>query len=252
MPYILAPTNPLLWAVQLAGATIETGVTRVGELTITGDDKLFVYSDDENDFLYLMLGEATGYQPLPDSGWLEAGIMYSWEGNIVIVRQPHNRTEWPPTATHNLFLFYQEGMGVLDWIVGEQVYLGTRRMYNDVEYVCKQAHVTQADYTPDVTAALWDVALAPETPWQSGTIYNIDDVVTHVGRTWKSLMNANGYEPGAIGSWRDQTVPPMWVAPAGSIGLWHTGDQATHNGQVWQCTINNNTYEPGVYGWTLV
>ena len=43
------------------------------------------------------------------------------------------------------------------WKVGEAVKVGDRRLYNDVLYKCRQAHTTQADWTPDVTPALWEV-----------------------------------------------------------------------------------------------
>ena len=43
------------------------------------------------------------------------------------------------------------------WKVGEAVKVGDRRLYNDLLYKCRQAHTTQADWTPDVTPALWEV-----------------------------------------------------------------------------------------------
>lgn len=42
-----------------------------------------------------------------------------------------------------------------EWKVGEAVAVGDRRYYNGVWYTCLQAHTTQADWTPDVTEALW-------------------------------------------------------------------------------------------------
>ena len=42
-----------------------------------------------------------------------------------------------------------------EWKVGESVNVGDRRYYNGVWYTCLQAHTTQADWTPDLTAALW-------------------------------------------------------------------------------------------------
>ena len=43
------------------------------------------------------------------------------------------------------------------WKVGEAVKAGDRRLYNDLLYKCRQSHTTQADWTPDVTPALWEV-----------------------------------------------------------------------------------------------
>lgn len=45
------------------------------------------------------------------------------------------------------------------WIVGEEVVPGDRRLYKDVLYKVKegQGHTTQADWTPDITPAMWEV-----------------------------------------------------------------------------------------------
>lgn len=45
------------------------------------------------------------------------------------------------------------------WVVGEQVEPGDRRFYEPTQllYKCRQAHTTQADWTPDQTPALWAV-----------------------------------------------------------------------------------------------
>lgn len=44
-----------------------------------------------------------------------------------------------------------------EWKVGESVEAGDRRQYGDLLYKCRQAHTTQADWTPDKTPALWEV-----------------------------------------------------------------------------------------------
>ena len=45
------------------------------------------------------------------------------------------------------------------WVVGEQVEPGDRRYYEPTQllYKCRQAHNTQADWTPDKTPAMWAV-----------------------------------------------------------------------------------------------
>ena len=46
-----------------------------------------------------------------------------------------------------------------EWVVGEQVETGDRRYYDPTQrlYKCRQAHTTQADWTPDLTPAMWAV-----------------------------------------------------------------------------------------------
>lgn len=45
------------------------------------------------------------------------------------------------------------------WVVGEAVAVGNRRYYAPTEklYKCKKEHITQADWTPDVSVSLWEV-----------------------------------------------------------------------------------------------
>lgn len=44
-----------------------------------------------------------------------------------------------------------------EWKSGEKVEVGDRRQYKDLLYKCRQAHTTQADWTPDVYQAGWEV-----------------------------------------------------------------------------------------------
>lgn len=93
--------------------------------------------------------------PLPDSGYLVAGELYRY-GNIVVqVRQSHQRTIYQPEQTPALFNVWRPEVPGQPWIAGEKVSVGTRRIYSGVLYECLQAHVTQADWTPPVTPALW-------------------------------------------------------------------------------------------------
>lgn len=60
------------------------------------------------------------------------------------------------------------------WVVGEAVNVDDRRFYEPTQllYKCRQAHTTQADWTPDLTPALWAVVV---DPGETGTI---DDPIT--------------------------------------------------------------------------
>lgn len=48
-----------------------------------------------------------------------------------------------------------------NWAVGVNVGYGVRRRYNGILYRCKQAHTTQADWTPDIATSLWDEVAEP-------------------------------------------------------------------------------------------
>lgn len=91
--------------------------------------------------------------------------------------------------------------------------------------------------------------------------YPVDFVVEHAGKAWRSLVAANVWEPGAVGSenlWLDLTPAPeapaveAWQPWSGlNEDLYQIGDVVTHNGQTWTATVGDNHWEPGVFGWAV-
>lgn len=104
-----------------------------------------------------------------------------------------------------------EGLLVADWEADIQVAVGFLRKYNGVNYRCIQKHTTQASWTPDVSPSLWVVAPTiggsgyPDwvQPTGSQDAYDVDAIVTHNGFNWKSLVNANVWEP-------SDASPTLW------------------------------------------
>jgi hypothetical protein len=103
------------------------------------------------------------------------------------------------------------------WKTGEAVEIGTLRQYSRDLYKCVQAHTTQADWTPDVTPALWVIKSAPGVipvwvqPAGSHDAYPIGAQVQwpEGGAVWESLIADNVWEPGAVGSktlWEEVAV----------------------------------------------
>ena len=95
------------------------------------------------------------------------------------------------------------------WAAGIAVTEGQRYQYNDRLYKVVQAHTTQADWTPDVTPALWVVVSLDEWPeWVQPTgahdAYAKGDKVAHNGKKWTSDVDANVWEPGVYG-WTEVT-----------------------------------------------
>lgn len=43
------------------------------------------------------------------------------------------------------------------WKANTKYEIGDRRLYKDTLYKCKQAHTSQAQHTPDIVPALWDI-----------------------------------------------------------------------------------------------
>lgn len=151
--------------------------------------------------------DVAAFEALPASGWLELGAIYLYDGTAYIVRQAHNRTEHPPADVPALFMVHRmDATSLLEWVAGEQVYVGTRRTYGGKEYECLQGHVTQADWTPPAVGALWrEVVAEPEgpLPWVQPTgahdAYQLGAQVTYGGFTWQSTINANVWAPGVYG-----------------------------------------------------
>jgi len=209
MAYIQPTDRPVLYAAigQIAGVGIAAhGETRVGDATGIAS-VLTAYSDeDENTFMSQL--PAQSFPVLPDSGWLEQGDIYSYEGECVMVRQSHNRTIYAPDETPALFVVYREDAGdALEWVAGEEVVVGTRRLYEDVEYECLQAHVTQNDWTPPTVPALWQAVQPPSDEWQAWTAYTIGDVVLYEGIEYECRQSHTS-QPG----WEPPNVPALWLA----------------------------------------
>lgn len=81
-----------------------------------------------------------------------------------------------------------------------------RLEYNKVIYKVITTHTSQSDWTPDTASSLYTKVLIPDenvTPeWEqpdSTNAYSKDDKVTHNGKTWKSTVDNNVWEPGVYG-----------------------------------------------------
>ena len=96
------------------------------------------------------------------------------------------------------------------WKIGEDVEIGMLRKYKGELYKCVQGHTTQADWTPDITPALWVIKSAPGVipewvqPAGAHDAYNIGDKVTYNGHIWESSIDANVWSPSAYpAGWTD-------------------------------------------------
>ena len=90
------------------------------------------------------------------------------------------------------------------WAEGVAYAVDDRIRYNGVLYRVVQAHTSQADWTPDITPALFTVVSLEEVPeWVQPTgaqdAYNTGDKVTYNGSHWISTVDANVWAPGVYG-----------------------------------------------------
>ena len=173
------------------------------------------------------------------------------------------------------------------WKPGEAVNVGDRRYYATRLYKVVQAHTTQADWTPDVTPALWAVL---GDPGEAGTI---DDPITAArgmeyeyglyyfdpedGKTYlcERIGEAEGgkiilqYLPHELigqyfsaaesGETEEPAEPdtgdtyPEWVQPTGAHDAYNTGDIVNYNGTLYKSVIDGNVWAPDAYpqGWEV-
>jgi Carbohydrate binding domain. len=83
---------------------------------------------------------------------------------------------------------------------------GERVRYGGILYRCLQAHVSQADWSPDAAPSLWARVMIPDPEvipeWEqpdSTNPYSKGDKVRHNGRVWVSDLDGNVWEPGVYG-----------------------------------------------------
>lgn len=104
-----------------------------------------------------------------------------------------------------------EGVELFEpWAVDTAYVMGQRIRYGEKLYRCEQSHTSQADWTPDLTPALW----------------------TEVA------------EPGTIPVWRQPTGAQDAYQQGDKVRY------PDEEGEVWVSDLDNNIWEPGVYGWT--
>ena len=194
--------------------TKHIGRTEVGQRTVTGQPNLIYYEDPIEFLSGVGSIDFSGYNELPEAGsnvTIQGGEIYSYSGKLVIARQDHERTIYPPDQTPALFTIYQTGIGRLEWIAGERVAVGDLRDYTGQDYRVIQGHVTQSGWEPPTVPALWikDKGLSDWVQplgafdaYNSGDrcIYNVDPY----SGVYESLINANVWSP--------TTYPVGWLS----------------------------------------
>ena len=94
-----------------------------------------------------------------------------------------------------------------DWKIDVNYTAGTRVVFNGVLYKVLQNHISQETWTPIDAPSLFAKVLIPDeniiSIWEqpdSTNAYMKDDKVVHNDKVWKSLIDNNVWEPGAIGT----------------------------------------------------
>lgn len=119
--------------------------------------------------------------------------------SVTFVTLAENGTIDDVTATEHTDLFSP-------WVAGVAYKVGDLRQYENNLYRCVQAHTSQEDWKPDVSASLWSKVGDPTeefTAWSqpigSHDAYAKDDKCSHNGKNWISTIDGNVWEPGVYG-----------------------------------------------------
>lgn len=147
---------------------------------------------------------------------VEAGNIYADEGGgLWMARQSHSRSEHAPFDTPALWMRYRDAESGDRWIAAEDVEVGEVRSYDGEIYRVIQAHVTQEDWTPDATPAMWELLKSSSgddepdgggTPdWEPGITVEVGDLYTYEGSTYRVIQ---GHTTQA--GWEPPNVPALW------------------------------------------
>lgn len=108
------------------------------------------------------------------------------------------------TATEHMDVFEE-------WVYPKAYAVGKIVRYSENLYKCIQAHTSQADWTPDITPALWNKIGDPTVeypewsqPLGAHDAYAQGAKVSHNGKKWVSDVANNVWEPGVYG-WTEVT-----------------------------------------------
>lgn len=204
---ISKPTETVYWVARNAdGSVLHEGTTSPDQVTTTGQPVLDE-SDSGNEQLQKLSAFAAKFPPMPAEGTqVNLDEIYSLAGVLYRVRQSHKRTAHTPDTIPALWLWYRADASI-DWMVGEQVLVGTLRISNSIKYKCIQAHVTQAGWEPINVPALWSVYVPPSPeipdwvqPTGSSDAYKLHAKVKYQGKTWENTgSDANVWAPGVYG-----------------------------------------------------
>lgn len=93
------------------------------------------------------------------------------------------------------------------WNDSKAYEVGDRVSYESTLYKCLQSHTSQASWTPTDSPSLWVRVDDPSIefpdwvqPTGSTDAYAKGAKVSHIGKHWVSTVDANVWEPGAVGT----------------------------------------------------
>jgi len=193
MTEIKYPEKRTFWKVTATGVE-HCGFTDNDQVTIAPN--AFTMTSDTD--------ATTIYPPLPASGTLIEGDIYSYKGGMVRIEQTHERTIYAPEDTPALFSVYRANTQGAEWVANEKVIAGDERTYAGKTWICLQSHQTLVGWEPEKTPALWkEVVTVIDIPiweqpagahdaYKKGAKVHFPTITDPV---YESLIDANVWSP---------------------------------------------------------
>lgn len=160
--------------------------------------------------------------------------------------------------------------------VNDVVSYGENSVSDPQLYKVVQAHISQADWTPDAAPSLFDAFGLDESgyplwaqPSGAHDAYSAGEIVNYNGTLYKSLIDGNAWSPDVYPEGWEQvdgtaeptpepepepTTYPDFVQPSGAHDAYKTGDIVMYNGTAYRSLIDGNVWSPDAYpaGWEVV
>ena len=164
------------------------------------------------------------------------------------------------------------------YVIGDIISYGVNSVGDPQLYKVVQAHISQADWTPDSVPALYDAFGLDDSgypiwsqPSGAHDAYNTGDIVNYNGTLYESVIDGNVWSPDVYpAGWKlvnsEPAVPepepepeptpsdyPAWSQPTGAHDAYNTGDIVDYNGTLYISTIDGNVWSPDAYpaGWEV-
>jgi len=90
------------------------------------------------------------------------GDIVNYNGQEYICIQSHtSQAGWTPIVVPALWSEYETPVEDGLWHNSVEYVIGDRVEYNNQNYICKQSHTSQNDWTPNIVPALWETNINP-------------------------------------------------------------------------------------------
>lgn len=177
---------------------------------VPNDANTFVYDIAEGTLQIASISASGGLRATGDCPGPDQSIAIGAEGSYVAFgcdADAKSLVEDDSNASGDVFLWTDIPVHSL-WESGQAYEIGDRVSFGDdcVVWEARQAHTSQADWTPPAVSALWARPTPPDgSPWQTNTYYSAGSRVTYAGNEYIALIDFFSTE-----TWPPDIVPSIW------------------------------------------